>query len=218
MMISTPLVQPIALFGGTFDPIHLGHLQTALEIQQTYQLAEVRFIPCWQPVHRSLPIATPEQRLAMVACAIENIPTFKIEDCEIQRHQPSFTIETLELLRQKLPHTPLCFILGLDAWRGFAEWQRYEDILCLAHLIIAMRPSYSLPQSGKTAELLQRYQTHDTSVLHTSLGGNIVVHTLSERDISATEIRRQILEGKNPGDLLPNGVYDYIVKHRLYRE
>ncbi len=218
MTISTTLTQPIALFGGTFDPIHKGHIQTALEIQRAYQLAEVRFIPCWQPVHRPLPFATPEQRLAMLACAIQNMPTFTIEECEIQRHGPSYTIETLELLRQKLPQTPLCFILGLDAWRGFAEWHRYEDILRLAHLIIAMRPSYSLPQSGKTKELLQQYQTQDVSALHVSLGGSIVVHALSERDISATAIRKQIAEGKNPGDLLPNGVYDYIVKQQLYRE
>ncbi len=212
------LAQPIAILGGTFDPVHIGHLRIALEIQQAYHLAEVRFIPCWQPVHRAPPIATPEQRLAMLACAIKNEPTFKLDDCEIQRQGPSYTINTLEIIRQKFPHTPLCFILGLDAWCGFATWHRYEDILRLAHLIIAMRPSYLLPQTGKLAELLQQHQTKEISTLQTSLGGNIIIHSTTSLDMSATAIRNQIAKGEHPRPLLPDGVYDYIVKQHLYSE
>ncbi len=218
MSHQTDLAKPIAILGGTFDPVHVGHLRIALEIQQAYDLAEVRFIPCWQPVHRDKPFATPEQRLAMLDAAIENQPMFKIDDCEIQRQGPSYTIDTIEMLRQKFPRTPLCLILGLDAWSGFATWHRYEDILRLAHLIIAMRPSYLLPQTGKVAELLKQHQTQDVSALHTSLGGKILVHADTSIDIAATTLRDMIAKGQNPQGLLPDSIYDYIVKHHLYSE
>ncbi len=210
------LAKPIALLGGTFDPIHLGHLYIALKIQQTYDLAEVRFIPSAHPVHRDSPRASPEQRLTMLTYAIENEPTLKVDDCEIQRKGPSYTIDTLEILRQKFPSTPLCLILGLDAWSGFSTWHRYEDILHLCHIIIAMRPPYLLPQTGKLAELLKQFQTQDVSALHASLGGKILFHSTTSLDISATTIREMIAKGQNPQALLPPSVYNYIVKQHLY--
>lgn len=212
------LAKPIGIFGGTFDPVHLGHVRIALEIQQAYDLAEVRFTPCWQPVHRNLALATPAQRLAMLDAALEHQPMLKIDHSEIQRQGPSYTIDTVNMLRQKFPRTPLCLILGLDAWSEFATWHQYEAILQLAHLIIAMRPPYLLPQTGKIAELLQQHQTQNGSALHTSLGGNIIVHSATTIDIAATTIREMILKGQNPHALLPSGVYSYIVKHHLYSE
>lgn len=210
------LAQPIGILGGTFDPVHFGHLRMALELQQAYNLAEMRFIPCWQPVHRALPLATPEHRLAMLACAVANEPTFKVDDCEIQRKEPSYMIDTLELLRKKFPHTPLCLILGIDAWAGFATWQRYEAILSLSHIIIAQRPSYPLPETGTVAVLLQQHLQQDASTLCGSLGGNILLHPVTSLEISATAIRNQITQGQDPRYLLPDSVYDYIVKYRLY--
>src|ERR1043165_7745920 len=109
------LQQAIGIFGGTFDPIHFGHLRSALEIYQTLDLAEVRFIPCFQPVHRKLPIATPEDRLAMVRSAIAEEPMLTVDDREIQRKGPSYMIDTLEELRKLLPDHPLCLIMGIDA-------------------------------------------------------------------------------------------------------
>lgn len=210
------LTQPIGILGGTFDPVHFGHLRMALELQQTYNLAEIRFIPCWQPVHRALPVATPEQRLAMLACAVANEPTLKVDDCEIQRKGPSYMIDTLETLREKFPHTPLCLILGVDAWAGFATWQRYETILRLSHLIIAQRPSYPLPETGTVATLLQQHLKQDASTLRESPGGNIMLYPVTSLEISATAIRNQIAQGQGPRYLLPDSVYDYIVKHRIY--
>lgn len=210
------LTQPIGILGGTFDPVHFGHLRMALELQQAYNLAEVRFIPCWQPVHRTSPIATPEQRLAMLACAIANESTLKVDDCEVQRKGPSYMIETIEALREKLPNTPLCLILGVDAWSEFATWQRYETILRLSHLIIAQRPSYPLPETGAVAALLQQHLKQDTSTLRKSLGGNIMLRPVTSLEISATAIRNQIAQDQDPRYLLPDSVYDYIVKHRIY--
>ncbi|MCC2667156.1 MAG: nadD, partial [Gammaproteobacteria bacterium] len=129
------LKQPIGILGGTFDPIHLGHLQIARSVAQAFHLAEVRLMPCYQPAHRILPIATPEQRLDMVRCAIQQEPLLKIEETEIQRQGVSYMADTLEILHQQLPQTPLCLILGLDAFLGFPTWHRYSKILELAHLI-----------------------------------------------------------------------------------
>jgi nicotinate-nucleotide adenylyltransferase len=209
------LQQPIGIFGGTFDPIHFGHLRTALELVQALDLAEVRLIPCYQPVHRKLPIASPEQRLAMVKCAIENEPLLKVDPCEIQRKGPSYTVDTLEQFRKKWPHTPFVLIIGIDAMLSFPSWHRFEDILKLAHLVVAHRPHFQLPNTGLVADLLkQRLKT--VSALHQHLAGSIILHPVTPLEISATDIRKQIATGKNPRYLLPNSVYDYIKKHGVY--
>lgn len=210
------LQQAIGIFGGTFDPIHFGHLRTALELYQALDLAEVRLIPCYKPVHRKLPIATPEQRLAMVYQAIEGEPAFKVDECEIQRKVPSYMIDTLETLREKLPETPLCLIMGIDALLGFPGWHRYEDILKLAHLVIAHRPQYHLPQTGTIAELLKQRIKHNTVAIHDSLAGNIILHPVTPLEISATDIRRQIAMGRSTRYLLPDRVYHYIQEHGVY--
>jgi nicotinate-nucleotide adenylyltransferase len=153
----------------------------------------------------------------MLTCAVKNEPALKVDDCEIQRQKPSYMIETLEAFREKLPSTPLCLILGVDAWLGFAEWHRYESILQISHLMIAQRPSYALPKTGKIAALLEQHFKQDVSALHRSLGGHIFFHTGLSLDISSTTIRHQIANHQNPRDLLPEGVYDYIAQQGIYR-
>ncbi len=192
------LKQAIGILGGTFDPIHFGHLRTALELYAALDLAEVRLIPCFQPVHRKIPIATPEQRFAMVEHAIALEPALRIDDCEIKRKGPSYTIDTLLTLRESLPDTPLCLIIGIDAFLSFSSWHRWEDILTLAHLIIAHRPQYQLPKAGIVAELLKQRLKHNPLALHERLGGHIMLHPVTPLDISATDIRKQIAMGPQP--------------------
>ena len=210
------LQQAIGILGGTFDPIHFGHLRTALELYQAHELAEVRLVPCYQPVHRKLPTASPEHRLAMVRTAIADEPALKADDSEILRKSPSYTIDTLEAFHQKMPDTPLCLIMGIDALLGFPSWHRWEDILKLAHLIVAHRPQYHLPQNGIVAELLKQRLKHHSSALHECIAGNIVLHPVTPLDISATDIRKQIASGRNPRYLLPDAVYQYIREHGVY--
>ena len=210
------LQQAIGILGGTFDPIHFGHLRTALELYQALELAEVRLIPCFQPVHRKLPVASPKHRLAMVQAAIADEPALKVDDCEIQRKGPSYTIDTLEALHKKLPDTPLCLIMGIDALLGFPSWHRWEDILTLAHLVVAHRPQYQLPQTGIVAQLLKQRLKHNFSALHECMAGNIILHPVTALDISATDIRKQIAMDRNPRYLLPSSVYQYIEKHGVY--
>lgn len=210
------LQQAIGILGGTFDPIHFGHLRTALELYQALDLAEVRLIPCYTPVHRKLPIATPEQRLDMVRCAIDNEPALTVDDCEIVRKSPSYSIETLKILRNQFPETPLCLFMGIDAFLGFPSWHRYEEILTLAHLVIAHRPQYHIPSTGIITVLLKERLKHSPIALHESLGGHIILHPVTPLEISATDIRKQIASDKNPRYLLPDSVYQYIQQHGVY--
>ncbi len=206
--------KPIAIFGGTFDPIHFGHLRTALEIYDTCQLAEVRFIPCYQPVHRERPVASPEDRLNMITLAIKDESAFKVDDCEIKRQGPSYMVDTLETLRKNISdQTPLCLIMGIDALLGFAQWHRYDDILKLAHLIIAHRPDYQLPENGTIAHLLKDSVKKD---IHQTRSGSIILQPVTALEISATEIRKALAKGKNPRFLLPDSVYEYIKQHGIY--
>ena len=210
------LNQAIGMLGGTFDPIHFGHLRTALELYQSLNLAEVRLIPCYQPVHRKMPIATPEQRLAMVREAISQEPALKVDSCEIDRQGPSYTIDTLKSLRERFPNTPLCLIMGIDALLSFPSWHQWEDILTLAHLVVAHRPQYQLPHTGIVADLLKERLRLNATDLHENQAGIILLHPVTPLEISATDIRKQIATGKNPRFLLPNSVYNYIKEHGTY--
>lgn len=210
------LQKAIGILGGTFDPIHFGHLRTALELYQAFDLAEVRLIPCYQPVHRKLPVASPEQRLAMVRAAIENEPALSVDDCEILRKGPSYMIDTLETLREKIPQTPLCLIMGIDALLNFPSWHRWKEILELAHLIVAHRPQYHLPQTGIIADLVKQCLTQQPESVHKHLAGHIVLHPVTPLEISATDIRKQIAMGQSPHFLLPDNVYNYIQQHGVY--
>lgn len=210
------LQQAIGILGGTFDPIHFGHLRTALELYQALDLAYVSLVPAFQPVHRKLPVATPEQRLAMVHKAIASEPALKVDDCEIVRKGPSYTIETLKTIREKQPNTPLCLIMGIDALLNFPSWNKWEEILTLAHLLVAHRPQYQLPQTGIVADLIKNRLTDNHADLHKQMAGRIFLHPVTALEISSTDIRKQFASGRNPRYLLPNSVYDYIKHHGTY--
>jgi nicotinate-nucleotide adenylyltransferase len=152
----------------------------------------------------------------MVRCAIRDEPALTLDPCEIERQSPSYSIETLETLRSQFPQTPLCLIMGIDAFLGFPSWHRYEEILTLAHLIIAHRPQYHIPSSGIVASLLQDRLKHNSIALHEDLGGNIILHPVTALEISATDIRKQIATHRNPRYLLPDSVYEYIQQHNVY--
>lgn len=210
------LLQPIGILGGTFDPIHMGHLRMAIELQGAFNLSKVHIIPCLQPVHRKLPSASAEQRLAMVKCAVAHEPSLIADDREIRRKGPSYMVDTLQQMREELPNTPLCLLLGIDAFLGFASWHRYNEILDIAHIVIAHRPQYQLPESGIIAEMVKKKRQTDTSFIHQHLAGGILLWPVTALDISATDIRKQIAMGKNPRYLLPDDVYQYIQQHGVY--
>jgi nicotinate-nucleotide adenylyltransferase len=206
----------IGILGGTFDPIHMAHLRMALELYEGLDLAKVHLVPCYYPVHRKIPSASPDDRLKMVQCAIRNEPALYADDREISRGTPSYTIDTLLEMRKEMPNTPFCLILGIDAFLGFTSWHRWQEILEHAHLIVAHRPQYHIPNTGIITDLLKARLQHEVSYIHEHLAGGILLRPITPLEISATDIRKQIAIGRNPRYLLPDGVYDYIKQHGIY--
>jgi len=215
MSMSTP--QALGILGGTFDPIHFGHLRMAVELHTALRLSKVHVLPCYQPVHRDAPFASSEHRWAMVQRAIASEPALYADDREIKRKQPSYTIDTLQAFREEMPNTPLCLLLGSDAFLGFLNWHRPLDILKLVHLIVAERPSFQLPTSGPLADLLKQHRQKDTAFIHEQKAGGIIFQGITALDISASSIRSQIALQNNVRYLLPDSVYDYIQCHDIYR-
>lgn len=203
----------IGINGGTFDPIHYGHLRAALEVQQQLGLDQVLFVPCYQPVHRALPQASAEQRCAMIALAIENQPSFTLDKIEIERGGPSYMVDTLASLKQRKPDVSLVLMMGTDAFAKFHRWQNWQDILQLANLVIMHRPGEVMPSEGEAGKI---YQSHKATRL-TEASGQIVDVAVTQLDISSTMVRQQIKGGNSADYLLPPNVMAFIQKHGLYQ-
>jgi len=206
----------IGILGGTFDPIHLGHLRMAIELYEALDLAKVHIIPTYQPMYRKQPVATPDQRLAMVKCAIDSESELIADDREIHRQGPTYTIDTLLDMRKEMDDIPLCLLVGIDAFLGFPSWHRWEEILKHAHIIVAHRPHYHLSDTGIVSDLIKERLQHEIAFIHEHLSGGILLRPITALEISATDIRKQIAMGKNPRYLLPDRVYDYIKAHDTY--
>jgi len=193
---------PIGFFGGTFDPIHFGHLRTALELMNHLRLSEVRFTPCGQPPHSKTPTASAALRLDMVKAAIAGQPGFVVDERELNRPGPSYTVESLEALRAESASRPLGLIVGMDAFIDIGSWHRSEDILHLAHIIVARRPGAQLPESGHAGALLAANGVTGSAELADAPAGKILVHTVTQLEISSSAIRA----GQSPRYLVPDAV------------
>jgi nicotinate-nucleotide adenylyltransferase len=202
----------IGIFGGTFDPIHFGHLRTALDVQQALELEEVRFIPLRDPPHRDPPKTRPELRLEMLNAAIADQPGFRVDDRELMRADKSYTVRTLRSLRTELGNEPaLCLIVGSDAFRGFPDWYRPEEILQLAHIVVMQRPGDPPP------DLYPERLAADPQLLSAAPAGRIWPQPVTQLQISATRIRELLRQGRSPRYLLPEAVLDIIRREGLYR-
>lgn len=211
---------PIGVFGGTFDPVHFGHLRSALELLEQLSLQHILLIPSAVPPHRDVPYATAEQRLAMLRLAVEGQPGLLVDEREIRRTGPSYMIDTLDSLRAELGETPLCLILGVDAFLGLPGWHKWQKLLELAHIVVAHRPGWQLDKSRMPQILQQAVQGRwvtDGQALCSKPAGSVLLQGVTQLDISATEIRERIAEGKSANYLLPAQVWQYIQKQDLYR-
>lgn len=205
-------IELIGVYGGTFDPIHYGHLRPALDVLYQLQLDHVRFIPCYQPVHRDLPQVSSDQRCEMIEMAIKSRPNFVLDRREIERQGPSYMVDTLRSLKQAFPQAGLVLIMGTDAFAKFLSWYQWSTILELANLAIMHRPGESLPNHGELAGLLQQRLVDSL----TEAQGQIVEVEVTQLDLSATRLR-ELLQQDQPIDyLMPPCVVKYIQTHHLY--
>ncbi len=199
-------MKPLGIFGGTFDPIHLGHLRTAFELLGVLGLGEMRFVPAGQPPHRDTPRADAALRLALVEAAIADQPGFVLDDREVRRTGPSYMVLTLRELRAEFPGRPLCLVLGMDAFLGLPQWHEWRELLVLAHVVVAHRPGWRVPVEGPLGGLLASHRTDRVADLHESPAGRILVHAVTQLEISSTELRGLLAAGHDPRYLVPEAV------------
>jgi nicotinate-nucleotide adenylyltransferase len=213
---------PIGVFGGTFDPIHYGHLRLAEEIAASAKLAEVRFVPSGTPPHRSLPGTEARHRVEMVRLAVAGNERFSVDPRETARQGPGYTFDTLTELRRELGgQQSLALLLGADAFLDLATWHRWHELFNLAHIVVAYRPGYAIDtwQSRMPEPLAHEYATRSMQqplAVHLAPAGGIAAVSMTGLDISATYLRSQLRARSSARYLLPDPVLDYIRSNNLY--
>jgi nicotinate-nucleotide adenylyltransferase len=208
----------IGILGGTFDPVHHGHLRLAIEMLEALDMASVRLIPLNRPNASKLPVASGEHRLAMLRAAVAGEPRLIPDDRELRRGGISYTVETLQSLREELPDQPLCLILGMDAFARIGSWHQWPRLLALAHIVIATRPGAAPIDPESLADELRLARTDDPATLRQHAAGSIYNQPIRPLDISSTMIRDSLRDGRSVRYLLPPAVIEFINEHHLYTE
>ncbi|NOU23860.1 MAG: nicotinate-nucleotide adenylyltransferase [Methyloglobulus sp.] len=204
----------IGIFGGTFDPVHYGHLRSALEVKEIFGLDEVRLVPSAQPPHRNPPQASIGMRLDMLKLAVKKQHGFAIDTREIARAGASYMVLTLESLRQEFPGQALLLFIGSDAFNQLTGWYQWQRLFDFAHIIVLTRPGYRV---GQLDDFFAARQVVDKQDLSQQLAGKLYFQAITQLDISATAVRNIIAGQRNPAFLLPDAVIAYIKEHKLYQ-
>lgn len=207
----------IGVFGGTFDPVHYGHLRAALEAMESLHLQDFRLLPAGTPPHRVNTFAAADHRLAMLKLALSRYPELQVDDREVRREGSSFMVDTLGEIRREAGDVPILMMIGQDAANVLDQWHDWQSLFDLAHLVIMRRPESKHVYSGALFAQVQPRLVNDPKQLHHSPAGLILPLEVTQLAISSTEIRRQIRLGLSPRFLLPDAVIDYIKEHGLYR-
>ncbi|MEE9413120.1 MAG: nicotinate-nucleotide adenylyltransferase [Methylococcales bacterium] len=206
----------IAVLGGSFDPIHIGHLRIAIEVRDQLQVDEVRLIPCGQPPHRDPFIANADQRLQMLQLAIADEPALRVDDREIRHNRLSYTVDTLTDLRQEVGHQPLCLIIGADAYQQLNSWHQWTQLLELAHLLVVQRPGYSVTTSAEVANYTANRFIEDTQQLTQQNAGSVYFLQAPPLEISSTRIKTLLAEHKSIRYLVPDSVFQWLQQNPIY--
>lgn len=206
----------VAVFGGTFDPVHYGHLRAAAEVAEKLDVNDFRLLPAGQPPHRDHTDAEAYHRLAMLELALAPYPDLTVDEREVRRSGPSYMVETLASIREEVGEVPIMLCLGQDAANSLDSWHRWQELFELAHLVVMKRPRSRPRYREPVARQLRRRRARDTSVLMNDVSGRVRYLEVTQLAISSTDIRRQLSAGRDPRFLLPATVLAYIRKHGLY--
>lgn len=214
--MSNAYPRAIAVLGGTFDPVHVGHLRTAIEVRDRWQLDAVHFVPCGQPYHRAAPASSAEHRAAMVELALQGEAGLVCDRRELRRDGPSYTVDTLAELREELgPQASITLTLGSDAAQGLQGWHRWQELLDFANLLLLQRPgepsaAAALPPAWHQV-IAERGQTPRSQAC-----GAVFLEELRQLTVSSTAIRELLQAGRSPRYLTPDTVLTYIQHNHLY--
>jgi len=206
--------RPIGLMGGTFDPVHNGHLRVAIEACEALSLDHVRLIPLNEPYHRAGPVASAALRSAMLQAAVR--PPLVVDTCEIERGGVSYSIDTLETMRARWPERSLCLLLGRDAYHGLPRWRRAGELLELAHIVVAARPDIEAHPDPALDELVANAQAARVDDLHDMRAGRVYFLDIPLLPIASSELRARRAAGRVIRHLVPESVDDLIIEHSLY--
>lgn len=208
--------EPLALFGGTFDPVHYGHLRCADEARQKLNLHQLYLLPAGNPVHRATPQASAGQRLEMLQLAQTEFPSLAIDSRELRRGGPSYMVDTLQELRSEFPHRSVLLLVGQDAANRLHTWYQWEQLFSLTNLVILTRPGEAADYRHDLARQIQTRLVTQVDELAGSEHGCVLQLQVSPIDISATTIQSVMRLGRSPKSMLPAAVMDYIDENRLY--
>ncbi len=211
---SSPPFEVVGILGGTFDPVHCGHLRLALEMRLALGLDSVRLMPAPHPRLRPPPLCAPATRMRLLEAALEGIPGLVADGCELDREGPTATVDTLRLLRAQFPAASLCLILGMDAFSRLDTWIEHECIVDLAHIAIARRADSA--SDKLEPRLLRERRTDDAGVLRKHRSGFVLIRDLPVLDISSSRIRALRARGESVRFLVPDRVHDILIKEGLY--
>jgi nicotinate-nucleotide adenylyltransferase len=210
-------IAPIGVFGGSYNPIHIGHLRSALELVEKLGLDHLRLMPCAVPPLRHEPECSASDRAAMVELAVKDEPRLICDTRELARSGKSFTIDSLIELREEIGQVrSLCMVVGCDAVLEINKWHRWQELLDCAHIVVIARPGWALPEDGEVANWLRQHALKEGQTITDTPAGYIVVEELRPLPVSSTEIRELLKEGRSARYLAPQAVLDYIATRNLY--
>jgi nicotinate-nucleotide adenylyltransferase len=199
-------MKPVVIFGGTFDPVHIGHLRVALEASEFLD-ADVRLMPAHTPPHRSPPVASAKQRTAMLQLAVAGQKNLSVDTRELQRAGPSYTLDTLiELRREFPPEQSIALLLGADAFAGLPTWHRWRELFALAHFVVLARPGHDATLSADLSAEVAARRTDAAADIKHGAAGKVIRLAVTQLEISASDIRHRLARGRDVHWLVPDAL------------